>query len=129
MTKKITAFDKPTVRTVSKAAMAALEKVAAEHGLTVQRSRTASYSGSELRFKVTFTLDSVGEFDKVAEAWKHNCEFFGLKKEWLGQDITVGGKVYRIEGLDTKKRVNVVILSKDGIQFSGTARTIQLYFK
>lgn len=94
---------------------AALEALAHEfEGIVVTQKGAAKFDGGMVR--VTFEFAEVGADGVVqsveAAHWKKYAELFhkseGLKAEWLGKQVRVGGKTFTITGLATRAQRNPV---------------------
>lgn len=49
-----------------------------------------------------FTAVDIEEANKLE--YEQNCWKFGLKKEWFGEEVFVGGKNYKIVGVFPRAR-------------------------
>ena len=119
---KIKTFGRQDCRVVMDAAKAALDKVAADFGLTVQikpgRFTPASYAPS-------FTFLTVAD-NGIPATFTRDAPLIGMKPEDYGRTVIVGGTTYRITGVNLKKwrypiqSVNVqtgrtMLFTKEGI--------------
>lgn len=79
----------------------------------------ASFDNVSANIKISIV--DIGEGGKVVDLrktdWDRYAEMHGLKKEWLGQNLTMNGREYKIVGLDVKKRKNPVIVESNGKTF------------
>ena len=91
-------------------------------GVTVE-VKGARFSTSTATFKVEF-FD--GEAANKSEGdWNDLAETYGMKKEWLGTNVKLYDKVYKIVGLKASARKNnVIIESRTGKGFVCSAEWV-----
>jgi hypothetical protein len=104
--KPIKTFDRATCRTLSDAALAALQEVAERHGLQVEAGR-GSFAPSD--FTVKFTFKVVGE-GGISPADRRDCQHLGLPETCLGQTIQGRLGSYQITGFKPRSPKYQVIV-------------------
>lgn len=93
----------------------------------------AKFSDVEATLQVKIVdLTSKGTAVNVyAIDWDKHCASYGLKRAWLGKEISMGNRVFRITGLNIKKRVKpvVVIDVANNKEYITTVETVALRLK
>jgi len=98
-TMKIKTFGRSECRSVSEAARIAMEKVAAEFGLTLQ-VKGGKFSSSEFTPKFVFlTMAESG----IPAAFTRDANVLGMKAEDFGRTFKNGGKTFKVTGINLKK--------------------------
>ena len=123
---KITQFSKPACKTVSEAAMKALAAVAAEHGIKLEY-RGGTFTDQSFTFKLEAIVDGGERQQKrqVAEDFKFNAQFIGLKADDLGREVTIGGKKMKISGYRARASKQPIILdAADGKMYTASVETV-----
>jgi|WetSurSiteA1Bulk_404760.scaffolds.fasta_scaffold92956_2 hypothetical protein len=96
----------------------ALASVMAKHGLTIDLGNI-SYTGDQFTSKITAKVTNGGTKEDVAKReWDRWAPLYGMKAEWFGKEVRIGGSLLTITGIDHKKRKNIVqITSKNGTNY------------
>ena len=95
----------------------ALSVVAEKHDITIipNGGKFGDLSGV-LKFKIQVTNET-GESEEELD-YKTYHQLYGMKPEWLGEEMRLKGKPYTIKGLLMNRRKNVVsIADSKGKQF------------
>lgn len=99
-----TTIDKPFLKTFGAELGAVLTQLAQKHGLKLVRNG-GTYSPTEFKPKLSFVLtDSAGQDLHAKREFERYAEIFGLKATDLGKEFISQGNMYRVVGLDLKKR-------------------------
>lgn len=97
-------MDRKSLRAFNAEAMAALEKIADEHGMNI---RAGTHRFTEANATLKFELMDVSPSGEVkspeAEAWKLNAHRYGFQAEDLGGTFVSRGETYKITGLKTRR--------------------------
>lgn len=104
-----------------------LQAVLDQHGVTGFTFKVggATYSANEVTFKVTAEVAGTAPVRHLQ--WNAYGHFYGLKPEALGQQITIKGRVFTIDGLKTSTRArnNVHLLDANGREFLTDPETVK----
>lgn len=120
-------IDRAFLRDFNKDAVAALEKVAAEHGVSLKQG-TSRYSDTNATIK--FELSAISTSGEVltpeAQAFKRSADQFGLHADDLGGTFLARGTKYRITGLKTRRPKYPVTAERvsDGRSFKFPASSV-----
>lgn len=97
-------IDRTFLRDFNKDALAALEKVASEHGVSI-RQESGRFTDSNATIKFTLSaITSSGEVLKPeVQAFKRSAGQFGLHADDLGGTFIVNKTKYRLTGLKTRR--------------------------
>ena len=105
----------------------ALSVVAEKHDITIipNGGKFGDLSGV-LKFKIQVTNES-GESEEELD-YKTYHQLYGMKPEWLGEEMRLKGKPYTIKGLLMSRRKNVVSLADSkGKQFVVNPKAVITY--
>jgi hypothetical protein len=110
----ITKFNKTTCETLSAEVQAALQELAAKHGLTVVRGG-GTFGDAEYTMKLKFAVTD----KEVMEAserrvWNINCGIYDLLPTDFGAEITHGGVKYRATAITSSVKFPIQARSDDG---------------
>lgn len=124
---KISQFDRAACKTVEKAALEALQKVAADLGLTV-RWEGGRFQSTDLtaKFKFSALTVSTGTGSGIPADFARLASQFGLKPEHFGADVVLNGTTYKITGLNARRGKFPVLVErvKDGKAFKLTLDSV-----
>lgn len=118
---KIESFNNRTVDVVLEACQKALEAVAAEHGLRLERKR-CSYHQTDM--PVAFKLhvretDSDGrEITPEERDFRLHATAFGLQPDDFGKTVTIRGQEYTICGLRLRARKYPITAERGGQKYT-----------
>ena len=108
-------FDKKNLKALRQDMNAALKAIEAQYGIKIQVGN-ASYSDNEVTFKTK--CNTIGEGGKAqtkeANQWKLYAELNGVGQFSVGDRITIQGKVFTIEGWNTRARKSPVMIKEVG---------------
>jgi len=97
-------IDRAFLRDFNKDALAALEKVASEHGVSLrQGSARFTESNATLKFELSAITSSGEVLKPEVQAFKRSAERFGLHPDDLGGTFIVNKTKYRLTGLKTRR--------------------------
>jgi len=97
----ISKFDRPACRIIEQEAIAALQAVAALHGLTL-KAKSGNFSPEA--FNVTLTFSTTGA-EGIPQDFARAAPAIGLKAEDFGKTFTtLSGKTFRITGINLRRR-------------------------
>jgi len=100
-------FNSKNLRDIQNDIMDAISEVESKHGITIApHGGTQGHLDATLKFKLSATNED-GE-NQAALDFKRYANLYGMKPEWLGEEIRNGGKVYTITGFLPNRRKNVV---------------------
>lgn len=126
----INQFDKTACRVVSEAAERALQEVAKQFGLKVER-RAGSYT--ELAFTAKFEFTATARDGKTSAQveFEKYCSLYDLKPEDFGQIIHTGQGDHRIAGLAMKRSKYPIVCEavKDGVKRMFHASVVNTYHR
>lgn len=120
---KITTFDRASVKFIREQIDAALDKIAAENGLSSIRTTTGSFESNEFSFKIEGVLDTNVKNEK-SEQW---AEMLGLPSDIIGKEVNLQGRLFTIINIDPSKPKNSVSIQRipDGKRFKCPASMIK----
>lgn len=112
----------------------AIQEVADEFGLKL-RPHGTRFDTNSIKFSVDLqrpiSEEGASEFANAVaasdrQAWKRECIFYDLKKEWLDQEFTSQGETYVIVGLKPRRRKYPVsaVLKRTGKVYKFTAKAV-----
>jgi len=105
----------------------ALKEVAEKYNMTIEY-RGGTFSDTDYKPKITFTGKSTDGKSRQEQEWDLYADMLDLKKEWLGEVITLSGKDCIITGLDMKKsKYPVMVEGENGHKYKVTPQTLQLH--
>jgi len=113
----VTSLDKSTLRLIQTDILAAVQAVAAKHGVAITPgggSFEPMTATVKLSIKV-LTADDGRSGDEVN--FGKYCQLFGLPADTYGKTFRVRGLDYTVSGLDLKRRARPVIATRDGKTF------------
>ena len=100
-------FNSKTLRDIQNDIVDAISEVESKHGITITpHGGTQGNLDAILKFKLSATNED-GE-NQGALDFKRHANLYGMKPEWLGEEIRHGGKAYTITGFLPNRRKNVV---------------------
>ena len=100
-------FNPKTLRDIQNDIVDAISEVESKHGITITpHGGTQGNLDAILKFKLSATNED-GE-NQGALDFKRHANLYGMKPEWLGEEIRHGGKAYTITGFLPNRRKNVV---------------------
>ena len=100
-------FNSKTLRDIQNDIVDAISEVESKHGITITpHGGTQGNLDAILKFKLSATNEH-GE-NQGALDFKRHANLYGMKPEWLGEEIRHGGKAYTITGFLPNRRKNVV---------------------
>lgn len=106
-----TTIDAALLATLTQEVDQALGAIATRHGLMLHQGPIRH---NETLFHRQITFQVSGELKQATAAeeasFTNMAHFYGLKREWLGQEFTHGKHRYRVAGLHLKARTNVVLV-------------------
>ena len=88
----------------------AIQMVANKYGIEI-KAGSAKYSTNTAEFKLNVSIVDANGIAQTPEVrdFNHYCTMFGLKKEHLGQTITISGEKMKIVGLKSANRKYPII--------------------
>jgi len=123
--RKLTTFDRPSVKEFSDEFAKALKTLCEEAGVDLIK-QTGSYSGNTLTIRATFNIEGA---EKPEERdFARCCGRFGLDPEDLGKEFTTGrGNTFRITGINPKRRKYPIsgTCTRTGKQYKFSAMQVQ----
>ena len=100
-------FNSKTLRDIQNDIVDAISEVESKHGITITpHGGTQGNLDAILKFKLSATNED-GE-NQGALDFKRHANLYGMKPEWLGEEIRHGGKAYTITVFMPNRRKNVV---------------------
>lgn len=109
---KVEKISRVVCKKVSEEAMKALEEVANQFGLKVDRGR-GSFDEAEFTFKVTFKAPGKAE-EKAKSEFEQLAPLLDCDPKWFGQSFKDrGGKTMTVTGLNTKAPKNCIELTDE----------------
>jgi hypothetical protein len=123
----ITKFDKTSCRLLQDECVAALQAVAAKHGLSVQQAG-GSLGDVEFKSKFLFKInDPKIVADNARAEWNKYCSYFSMQPEDFGRRFICQGKEYEVSGLDLGRRTKPIHAKRvsDGKTFIWPSATIK----
>jgi hypothetical protein len=129
---KITQFTGANVDLLRRKIEAALAEIGEKYNVKfdlgrITYSSTDNTASARLKFE-TKTDANGAAVDRAAQTWAKNCQYYGLKAEWLNQTFKAKGGEYKIIGLDVNKRrfpVQTIRLS-DGKSFGWAEDSVRM---
>lgn len=105
----------------------ALSELGDEIGFDIQPEDIRYEPGVSFDLKVKFTKRATENFDPQKENWIRYCSLYNLTSEMYGQTVILRGEQYRIVGLNTEARKNIVKMQRirDNERFSTTPDVIR----
>lgn len=130
---RITQFTGTNIDLLRKKIEAALAEIGQNYNVTfnvgrITYSSTDSTASARLKFE-TKTDGSGAVVDRAAQAWVKNCQYYGLKQEWLNQTFKAKADEYKIVGLQLNKRrfpVQTIRVS-DGQLFGWSKDSVRMF--
>jgi len=105
-------MDKNTAKIVQAEAVAALEAIAAKHGMTV-RAHGGSLADVSMILKFEFKTADKAVLDSAAKAeFENYADMFGLRPDDYGREFVANGKVYVVSGFDMKRRKYPILVTE-----------------
>lgn len=101
-----------------------LKNMGARAGMDIKLGNI-SYDSDGFTAKITAKV--LGENGESAEyvQWQKNAVAYGLRQEWFGCQFSMEGKTYKIKGINTSARKNVVLIEDtQGRTYSTSVHTI-----
>jgi hypothetical protein len=127
---KVEKFDKTNVKTILQKCEDALQPIADEFGLDLQR-KSCRYRDMEMPvaflLQATVVDDDGKVLDKQAQEFKKYASLYGLKPEHLGKTVLSMGKVMTVVGLNTRNRKFPILClePKTSKRFKLTAESVR----
>jgi hypothetical protein len=108
---KIQQMDRKTVQLLSDAITQALQPLAAQYGVKIDRG-SASYNDQNFTLKVSVAVIGEGgvAVSKEVTDFKRYAEFKGLKADDLGRTVSISGKPYTIAGYLVRSTRNPILV-------------------
>jgi len=119
---------KPARQTVGDAALAALQAVAAEHNISVERlSGSYDRDGNSLSLRFAFKVQA-GDGSGIPADFAAKAARFNLPADCWGKVVNIGGEDMKITGINTRRRRYPVSLTRvrDGSGRKCDAFTIKI---
>jgi hypothetical protein len=115
---KVKSFDRPTARVVGNAIESAVQGVAKEFGIIIQRV-SGRYDEKLYTLKLECAVMSNGQpTSRAAEDFKRWATLYGLKPSDLHKQIVFLGEHYKVVGLKPKSRRYPILAERaDGKRF------------
>lgn len=124
-------LDKAVVKSLGGQIEAALQGIAAKHGLKIAY-RGGSYSPGNAQIKIEISVLGEGGAPRTreADAFVQMAELCGFKPEHLNQSFNSGGHTYILRGMNTRaQRMPMVVERKsDGKSFKMTEEAVRRAF-
>lgn len=123
-------FDRAACKRFQAAALAALEQVAKDHGVTIQDGAGRFDAGS---FTMKFVASTIGEDGKANDpartAFGLLATRYGLEASDLDREFSSRGERYRITGLNTKARKMPIqaVRVRDGARFKFAPDIVKMH--
>jgi hypothetical protein len=128
MSNTITTFDRAACAVLSDDVMAALEAVAAKHGIQIKRGR-GTFSGGNFTMKIEASVIGEGGRPETKEAlcFQRYAASEGLSPNDLYTEFTIASGTYEIVGFKPRSRKYPILAVKvgDGRTFKFAAETIR----
>jgi hypothetical protein len=129
---KITQFTSTNLDSLRKKIESALADIGEKCNISFKLGRI-TYSSEDNTAKTTLKFEtkvnsSGAVVDRAAQAWAKNCQYHGLKQEWLNQTFKSKGDEYKIIGLQLNKRrfpVQTIRVS-DGHSFGWNEESVRM---
>jgi hypothetical protein len=97
-------MDRKTLRAFNADAIAALEKIAEEHNLSIRPgTHRFSDSNATLKFELMDVTASGDVLTPEAQEWKRSANRYGFQPEDLGGTFVCNGETFEIAGLKTRR--------------------------
>lgn len=97
-------IDRTLVNAIDKDIQAAIKEIADKHGLVIVPTR-GSFTNTSFRKTIEFAVKSEsGVPQQLVDDFSRYANMFGLSGVEIGTEFTARNKVYRIAGLEAKKR-------------------------
>lgn len=108
-------LDKNAVLALQNDIVAALQTVAAKHGVAI-KAGNGTFSGTNATLKLEISVkDANGAVvTKEAQMFKSAAILYGFKPEDLGRTFVVRGKTFTIVGLDRKSHTYPLLATSNG---------------
>lgn len=110
-------FDRAICQQLAADVKTALEAVAKKHGLTV-KSAGGRFNPTEFTEKLKWTVGDKAAVAKQAKAdWDSSCGILGLKPTHFSKEVECRGQVWRVCGLNPRRRRYPVLAENANGQF------------
>lgn len=120
----ITTIDRQTCKLLAAEIEAALQTVAAKHGVKIT-SGGGTIGATEFVCKVQVTLTGEAMDDAARAQFVKYAELYGLKPEYFGRTFTSGGKSYKVAGLALNRSAKPVKITRaDGVAMITTVESV-----
>ncbi len=130
---KITNWTPTVCRDVADEITASLTAIEEKYGIKIKRKGGGSYDGGSFTFKLeACTTSTDGQVNsKEATDFKRQATFYGLKPEYLEQEVILSGERVKIIGLSTRSRKYPILGTRlrDGKTYKYTSLGVQNAFK
>lgn len=119
-------MDRETAKTIHAEIDAALGAIAARHNIMLAKSR-ATFNAVELRCNTTFTVKGEDGQDLAAKTlFNAYAALYGLQKEDFGRMFKVGSQVFKITGINPKrKQYPISATGESGKAYKFPAESVQ----